>query len=94
MANFRRLPNKLAQNAHIAKVATEFSNRIVQTIRTLGHGDLRLAIANRQRAAKALMVSVNKAKNVPAIHRIVNARAEGVTFRRIGGKIVPMRGKK
>lgn len=56
-----------------------------------GAKGLHRELKNRQRAAKALAQSV--AKPDAGINRMVNAHGKGIVFRRVGGRIVPMRKK-
>ena len=93
MSKLRFLKNPLTQHAVIAKTAVRFANKAVEYARATGVGDFKLALKNRHRAAKAVAVIAERTTSVPPIQRVVNARAKGITFRRIGGRIVPIRPK-
>ncbi len=56
-----------------------------------GSKGLKQAFKNRQRAGKAAAAG-SKAIVAP-IHNVVNAHGKGIVFRRIGGRIVPVRKK-
>jgi hypothetical protein len=55
---------------------------------------LKLLKKQRHSTAKALANLTDKPGKASALDRRINARAKGVTFRRIGGRIVPIRPKR
>lgn len=56
-----------------------------------GAKGLKRELKNRARAGKALAQA--EAKKPAGINRAVNAHGKGIVFRRVGGRIVPMRKK-